>query len=149
MAKPARKSAKRSSKKPAARSPRPTKRSPVKAPQFASVAIVVSDRHRSVAWYTETFGLEHLTDMDHWQTVGKKGAPSELHLCQVSEYDDKAPLEPGNTGIAFHLSGDFTAACDTLKARGVEFTVPPTKAEWGWWAMVKDPDGNELVLTPA
>jgi catechol 2,3-dioxygenase-like lactoylglutathione lyase family enzyme len=128
-------------KKPAAKTPR--------SPRFASVAIVVSDRKNSVRWYTETFGLDHLTDMDHWQTVGEKGRPGELHLCQVSEFDDKAPLEPGNTGIAFHLAGDFVAACKALADRGVTFTVPATKEEWGWWAMVKDPDGNELCILPA
>jgi catechol 2,3-dioxygenase-like lactoylglutathione lyase family enzyme len=138
--KPAKKSASRSVKKPAAKAGG--------SPRFSSVAIVVSDRNRSVRWYTETLGLDHMTNMDHWQTVGHKGRPGELHLCQVSEYDDKAPLEPGNTGIAFHVSGDFVAACRALAERGVEFTVPATKADWGWWAMVKDPDGNELCIVP-
>ncbi len=139
--KPARKSAPKAA--------RPSSKRLRGKPQFSSIAVVVSDRNRSVKWYTENLGLDHLTDMDHWQTVGQKGKGSELHICQVSEYDDKAPLEPGNTGIAFRLPGDFVAACDALKARGVEFSVPATKAEWGWWAMVKDPDGNELCLVPA
>jgi predicted enzyme related to lactoylglutathione lyase len=147
------KSAKKSTKKPAKKAARPmTKKSTGKTsrtPRFSSVAIVVSDRKNSVRWYTEVFGLDHITDMDHWQTVGEKGRPGELHICQVSEYDDKAPLEPGNSGIAFHLSGDFVAACQALQARGVEFTVPATKADWGWWAMAKDPDGNEICLLPA
>jgi predicted enzyme related to lactoylglutathione lyase len=140
------KSAPKSAKKPAA------KKSGAKSsrnPRFASVAVVVSDRNQSVRWYTENFGLDHIADMDHWQTVGEKGRPGEVHICQVSEYDDKAPMEPGNTGIAFHLAGDFVAACRALEARGVEFTVPATKADWGWWAMVKDPDGNEICVLPA
>jgi len=147
------KTAKKAAQKPARKSTsKVTKRSTPSSrgkPRFASVAVVVSDRHRSVKWYTETLGLDHVTDMEHWQTVGEKGAPTALHICQVSEYDDKAPLEPGNTGIAFRLSGDFVAACEALKSRGVEFSVPATKEEWGWWAMVKDPDGNEICLVPA
>ena len=149
MAKSTKKPTKKSVKKSASRSAKKPAKSASAKPHFASVAIVVSDRNRSVKWYTEMFGLDHVTDMDHWQTVGEKGRPTELHICQVSEYDDKAPLEPGNTGIAFHLGGDFVAACESLKSRGVEFTVPATTADWGWWAMVKDPDGNELVLTPS
>ena len=142
------KATKKSAKKPASRSSKRPAATRSAKPRFSSVAVVVSDRHRSVKWYTETFGLDHLTDMDHWQTVGEKGRPTELHICQVSEYDDKAPLEPGNTGIAFRLAGDFVAACEALKVRGVEFSVAATKADWGWWAMVKDPDGNELVVLP-
>jgi predicted enzyme related to lactoylglutathione lyase len=145
MAKTAKKAVRKSS-------PKKSKRAAPRAdptPHFSSIAVVVSDRHRSVQWYTETFGLDHLKNMDHWQTVGEKGTPGELHICQVSEYDDKAPLEPGNTGIAFRMKGDFVASCAALAARGVEFTVPATKEEWGWWAMVKDPDGNEICLVPA
>jgi catechol 2,3-dioxygenase-like lactoylglutathione lyase family enzyme len=149
MAKPAKKAAKRVAKESAAKSRKKSAGASRRSPRFASVAVVVSDRKNSVKWYTETLGLDHIADMDHWQTVGEKGRPGELHLCQVSEYDDKAPMEPGNSGIAFHLAGEFVAACKALEARGVEFTVPATKAPWGWWAMVKDPDGNEHCVLPA
>ena len=117
-------------------------------PHFASVAVVVSDRTRAVAWYTAKFGLDHVDDMDHWQTVGTKGRPGVLHLCQVSEYDKTAALEPGNTGIHFRLPGKFVDACAELKARGVEFSTPPEKFDWGWGAAVRDPDGNEIYLSP-
>jgi predicted enzyme related to lactoylglutathione lyase len=30
----------------------------------------------------------------------------------------------------------------------VEFTTKPKKAEWGTYAMFKDPDGNEFWLYP-
>jgi catechol 2,3-dioxygenase-like lactoylglutathione lyase family enzyme len=133
---------------PKARPRARTGAAPQARPRLASIAVVVSDRQRSVRWYTETLGLEHLTDMEHWQTVGEKGRPTEIHICQVSEYDDTAPLEPGNAGIALRVAGDFVAACQALADRGVEFSVPATHAEWGWWAMVKDPDGNELTILP-
>jgi catechol 2,3-dioxygenase-like lactoylglutathione lyase family enzyme len=117
-------------------------------PSFLSVAVVVSDRAKAVRWYTESLGLEHLADMEHWQTVGRKGKGGALHLCQVTEYDPKGKLEPGNTGIAFTLAGDFVKACAALEARGVKFSSPPTKADWGWGAAIVDPDGNEIYLTP-
>jgi catechol 2,3-dioxygenase-like lactoylglutathione lyase family enzyme len=118
-------------------------------PVFSSIAVVVSDRHKAVRWYTEKLGLDHLVDEDHWQAVGTRDRPGVIHVCQVSEYDPSAPLEPGNTGIALHLPGDFEKACAVLKARGVEFSSPPTKYDWGWGATVRDPDGNELYLAPA
>jgi predicted enzyme related to lactoylglutathione lyase len=136
------------SKKPTMKSTKKPSKTVGSKPHFASVAVVVADRRRSVKWYTEKFGLDHVSNMDHWQTVGEKGRPGELHICQVSEYDDKASMEPGNSGIAFRLSGDFVAACAGLKANGVDFSVPPTKSDWGWWAMVKDPDGNEICVVP-
>lgn len=117
-------------------------------PSFMSVAVVVSDRHSAVKWYTEKFGLDHVADEDHWQAVGKKGRSGALHLCQVTEYDPKGQLEPGNTGIAFTLPGDFVKSCAALEARGVEFSSPPTKYDWGWGATVRDPDGNEIYLAP-
>jgi len=139
---------KRSPPKKAAQPPN-AKKSSTAAPAFLSVAVVVSDRKKAVEWYTQKFGLELVDDMDHWQTVGRKGGGGKLHLCQVSEYDAKAPLEPGNSGIAFTLEGDFVTACQALMDRGVDFSSPPTKSAWGWGAAVKDPDGNEIYLTAA
>jgi len=117
-------------------------------PRFTSVAVVVSDRQKAVEWYTQKLGLDRLADSEHWQTVGTKGTGGALHLCQVSEFDPKAPLEPGNTGIALTLPGDFVKSCAALEARGVEFASPPTKYDWGWGATIRDPDGNEIYLAP-
>ncbi len=118
-------------------------------PAVQSVAVVVSDRNRAVEWYTETLGLDHVHDQDHFQTVGRKGKGGLLHLCQVTEYDPKGALEPGVTGILLTLPGDFVAACRALEARGVKFSTPATKFDWGWGASIVDPDGNELYLGPA
>ncbi len=116
---------------------------------FSSVAVVVSDRKKSLEWYTKKLGLDAIAKMDHWVTVGRKGQAGVLHLCQTSEYDATVPLEKGNTGINLHLPGKFEAACALLAANGVKFSTPPTKEEWGFWAAVEDPDGNEITLTPA
>ncbi|MGA8543165.1 MAG: VOC family protein [Thermoplasmata archaeon] len=134
-------------KKKASKVARSAKRLP-KA-EFVSVAIVVSDRRRSLRWYTQNLGLDAIQEFDHWVTVGRKGKPGVLHLCQTSEYDTTIPLEKGNTGIQLHLPGDFQTACRALAANGVKFTNPPKKEEWGWWATVEDPDGNEISITPA
>jgi catechol 2,3-dioxygenase-like lactoylglutathione lyase family enzyme len=116
---------------------------------FASVAVVVSDKKKSLKWYTKKLGLDQIAKMDHWVAVGRKGQPGLLHLCQTSDYDTSIPLEKGNTGINLHIPGKFDVACATLAANGVKFSSPPQKEEWGWWATVEDPDGNEITLTPA
>jgi catechol 2,3-dioxygenase-like lactoylglutathione lyase family enzyme len=131
-----------------------TKKSPARLPKasFHSVAVVVSDRERSVAWYTKTFGLDVVQRVaaqdGHWVTVGRKGENGTLHLCQFTEFDPSFPLEPGNSGIQFTLPGDFVRACAALKANGVRFRHSPKKETWGWWAAVEDPDGNQIMLVP-
>jgi uncharacterized glyoxalase superfamily protein PhnB len=34
-----------------------------------------------------------------------------------------------------------------LVARGVEFVTPPRKEQWGTFALFKDPDGNQFMLS--
>jgi catechol 2,3-dioxygenase-like lactoylglutathione lyase family enzyme len=114
--------------------------------------VVVSDRARSVAWYTGKLGLDVTYQSDdqegHWITVGRKGQNGVIHLCQMREIDPGFPMERGNTGVMILLPGDFERACSVLKKRGVRFTNPPTREPWGVWATVVDPDGNDLCLMP-
>lgn len=131
-------------KKPAARA----SKARVPKAQFWSIAVLVSDKQRSVDWYTRNFGLDLVENFDHWITVGQKGEGGLIHLCQTSDWSDGETLEPGNQGIQFRLPGDFRTACEALAANGVKFSQPPSKEEWGWWAMVVDPDGNEISLAP-
>jgi catechol 2,3-dioxygenase-like lactoylglutathione lyase family enzyme len=107
--------------------------------KFASVAVVVSDAKKAATWYRDVLGLEGRAEEGHWVTVASSGANVELHLCEGS------PLEPGNTGIAF-VADDVQSAHESLRDKGVEFSTPPTREEWGTYAMFKDPDGNEFWL---
>lgn len=115
----------------------------------ATIAVIVSDRKKATEWYTQRLGLALIESMDHWVAVGRKGKGGMLHLCQISEFEATAPLEPGNSGITLRVPGpDFVKACAALKANGVEFAEEPKKESWGWYATVRDPDGNELFLMP-
>jgi catechol 2,3-dioxygenase-like lactoylglutathione lyase family enzyme len=115
----------------------------------ASVAVIVSDRKKATEWYTQKLGLDLVESMDHWVAVGRKGKGGMLHLCQMSEFEANAPLEPGNSGITLRVPGtDFVSACGALRENGVEFIDGPKKESWGWYATVRDPDGNELFLMP-
>ncbi|MGA9840635.1 MAG: VOC family protein [Thermoplasmata archaeon] len=120
--------------------------------KFVSVAVVVSDRKKALAWYTKTFGLDVLARSDdqagHWVVVGRRGQNGGVHICQIREIDPSLPLEKGPTGILFRLPGDFQSSCAALKLNGVHFSQPPRKETWGRWAMVTDPDGNEIMLVP-
>jgi catechol 2,3-dioxygenase-like lactoylglutathione lyase family enzyme len=113
------------------------------------VGLVVSNRKKSVAWYTQKLGLELVQDMGHWVTVGQKGGSGLIHLCQTSEVGIPEVPEPGVAGIELKFPGDFEAGCAALRAHGVKFSTPPKKEAWGWYAGVVDPDGNQLTLMPA
>jgi catechol 2,3-dioxygenase-like lactoylglutathione lyase family enzyme len=118
-------------------------------PWVASVPIVVSDREASKKWYVEKLGMRLIDDEDHWVTVGGRGKGTALHLCQASENRPAIPLEPGPSGIVLALPGRFQTECRRLKEAGVDFAHEPEKAPWGWYATVRDPDGNEHYLMPA
>ncbi len=107
---------------------------------FTSVAIVVKDAKRSAQWYKEKLGFEVRDEMGHWITVAPKGSKIVFHLCQ-----DFYPLEPGVNGISF-MSKDVAKEEKALRAKGVEFTQPTKKEDWGTSALFKDPDGNEFTI---
>ena len=118
------------------------------SPWMTSVAVLVSDREAAKKWYVEKLGLTPIYDMDHWVTVGRKGKGGQLHLCQVSEAGEGVSLEPGASGILLLVPGEFRKECQRLQKAGVEFSQPPEKATWGWYAAIRDPDGNEHYLMP-
>ena len=111
-----------------------------------ATTVLVSDRKRSVTWYTEKLGFEVIQDLGHWVTVGHRGTHGRLHLCQADEIG--AELEPGLQGITLHLRGDFRKKCAELARRGVRFEQPPKRMPWGTFARIADPDENLLVVNP-
>jgi len=111
-----------------------------------ATTILVSDRRRSVDWYTSKLGFEVIQDLGHWVTVGHKGSNGLIHLCQGPEIG--AELEPGNQGITFHVRGDFEKKVSELERGGVELETPVTKRPWGTYARISDPDGNVITLNP-
>ncbi|MGB6501230.1 MAG: VOC family protein [Thermoplasmata archaeon] len=111
-----------------------------------ATTIMVSNRKRSVIWYTQKLGFEVIQDLGHWVTVGHKGQTGLLHLCQGSDFE--AELEPGIQGITFHIRGDFEKKCKQLARSGVTFEKPVTKTSWGTYALIADPDGNIINVHP-
>lgn len=122
-----------------------------------TIAIVVSNRHKSIQWYRDVLGLDvayigpSVSNPDpsiqgtperagHWIEMGPFRPQTRVHLCQMDE------TEPGPTGITF-LTDDILAEYERMRRQGVEFPVPPEKAEWGeWLGQFSDPDGNIFDL---
>lgn len=130
--------AKKQSKSSRASSPK------ISAPSVASFAIVVSDRNAAKRWYTEKLGLKVDADGEHWVTVGKPRSGAVIHLCEYPEAG-KVELEPGNTGILLIVDGKLATYRAAWTAKGVE-VAPIEEHPWGDDMVVKDPDGNELLV---
>jgi catechol 2,3-dioxygenase-like lactoylglutathione lyase family enzyme len=112
---------------------------------LADVAVVVSNAKASAKWWEENLGFSTYTvgGGGHAILVAPPGDRFVLHLCEGF-----APLEPGDTGIAF-----ITDELETLTARmikgAVKFPTPPKKEAWGTMAKFADPDGNIFWLMEA
>ena len=105
-----------------------------------TAAVVVKSLKVAKKFYTQKLGLKVLDDEGHWVTVGSDRNGMRLHLCEVPE------REEGNTGILFKVDVKTEEAYKALKKKGVKFSVPPTKQEWGMECRFVDPDGNEYWL---
>jgi len=110
--------------------------------------IPTRDQDRALAFYTGKLGFKVLTDQpmgpaQRWIELRVANSETRVVLFTPDGQEDRI-------GTAFN--GAF--ACDNvektyaeLSARGVEFVSPPAKQPWGTFAIFKDPDGNQFVLS--
>lgn len=113
---------------------------------LADVAVVVSDAKASATWWKKNLGFEVHTvggGEGHARMVAPPGDKFVLHLCEGF-----APLEPGDTGIAF-VTDDLEGLADRMVQGGVKFPEPPKRTAWGGMAKFSDPDGNVFWLLGA
>ena len=112
------------------------------------VSIPVHDQNRALDFYTEKLGFTIITD----QPFSDKQRWIELRIANSSTRVVLFTPEGHEDRIGTFFNGSF--ACDDvsatyrqLKGRGVTFVSEPQKQPWGEYAMFKDPDGNQLVLS--
>lgn len=109
-----------------------------------TVAVVVAERRRALAWYRDVLGLREAyvpPEVGHWIEVrpGRRG--TRLHLGERG-----GTTQPGPTGVML-LTDNIRAERERLRARGVRFLSEPKLEEWDeWLCSFVDPDGNEFDL---
>lgn len=113
------------------------------------VSVPVSDQERAKEFYVGKLGCELTRDDDsvpgiRWVQVTPLGGTTSLTLVTWFE-----TMPPGSVQGLVLVSDDLERDCDELLANGVEFESPLQQQPWGVEAVIRDPDGNRLVLQQA
>jgi catechol 2,3-dioxygenase-like lactoylglutathione lyase family enzyme len=111
------------------------------------VSIPVANQDRSLAFYTEKLGFKLVTDQpfddkQRWIELRIGNAETRFVLFGIDK--GPAPGSPFNGALA---CDNVHKTYDELKARGVEFDSAPQEQPWGTFAVMRDPDGNQFVLS--
>ena len=115
-----------------------------------AASVYVNDQAAALAWYTGVLGMEVRLDAPfegglRWLEVAPSGSSTNLLL--IHGYGGWAPERVGiETGVVL-TAADVEAAYRDLAGRGVDFPMPPQRFDWGWNAVLADPDGNSFVLS--
>jgi predicted enzyme related to lactoylglutathione lyase len=118
--------------------------------------LVVSNKVQSLAFFTEKVGFDKKTDVTNagyrYVTVAPKEETVELVLWEVGSATDPAHAEiskqwlPGRSPPLMFRVSDCRKTYEELRARGVQFSMPPTETPWGILATFQDPDVNLFTL---
>lgn len=113
------------------------------------VSIPVSDTERARRFYVDTLGFDVVRDDSsipniRWLQVAPRGCDVSLTLVTWFEAMPAGCVQ----GLVLQ-STDLDADHAALGALGVHFDGPPKDQPWGREAVLRDPDGNGLVLQQA
>jgi len=119
-------------------------------------SVYVDNLDKALRFYTEKLGFVKKSDFSNgpyrWLTVASPEEPegTELHLAlndnpAVGAYQ-KAMFQQGQPAAMFftdNVKGDY----ERIKARGAEFTMPPTEVTASTIAQLNDTCGNLIQIT--
>lgn len=112
------------------------------------IGIPVQDQDRALSFYTEKLGFRVLTDQQYsdkqrWIELSIPLAETGITLFTPDGHQDRI-------GTFLNSSWEVDDVDKTyaeLQAKGVEFVGPPQKQHWGSFVMMKDSEGNQIVLS--
>jgi predicted enzyme related to lactoylglutathione lyase len=118
--------------------------------------VYVDDQEKALRFYTEVLGFVKKADFSQgpfrWLTVTSPEEPdgTELQLALNDNPASKAyqqALFEQNQPAAMFFTDDVQADYERIKARGAEFTMPPTDVTASKIAMLNDNCGNLIQVT--
>ncbi|HXN48131.1 MAG TPA: VOC family protein [Bryobacteraceae bacterium] len=112
------------------------------------LGIPVKDQDRALRFYTEKLGFRILTDQQfsekqRWIELSIPGAETGLALFTPEGHEDRIGTFMNTSWEVDNVESIY----EELAARGVEFAGPPQKQPWGTSAVLKDSEGNRIVLS--
>lgn len=116
----------------------------------------VDDQEKALRFYTEVLGFSKKADFSQgpfrWLTVTSPEDPdgTELQLAlnnnPAATAYQRAIFEQGQPAVMF-FTDDVKGAYERIKARGGEFTMPPTDVTYATIATLNDGCGNLVQIT--
>jgi catechol 2,3-dioxygenase-like lactoylglutathione lyase family enzyme len=113
------------------------------------VSVPVSDQDRARSFYVDKLGFRLVRDDDsvpgiRWVQVATDAGSTALTL--VTWF---GTMPAGSLRGLVLCCDDLDAEYDRLRAADVQFDSPPQRQPWATEAVLRDPDGNMLVLQQA
>jgi predicted enzyme related to lactoylglutathione lyase len=118
-------------------------------------SMYVDDQEQALRFYTDVLGFVKKADVSQgpfrWLTVASPEEPdgTELQLAlndnPAAKTYQQALFQQGQPAAMFYTN-DVQADYERIKARGAEFTMPPTQVTGSTIAMVNDTCGNLIQL---
>ena len=110
--------------------------------------IPVRDQDRALNFYVNILGFTLQTDQPmgpglRWIEVRPPKGETGIALFTPPGQEDRIGTF---TGISMECD-DVQKTYDELNAQGVQFEKPPRKESWGVMAILKDSEGNQIVLS--
>jgi predicted enzyme related to lactoylglutathione lyase len=119
------------------------------------MSVYVDDQAKALRFYTEVLGFAKKADFSNgpfrWLTVASPEEPNgtELQLAlnnnPAAQTYQQAIFQQGQPAAMF-FTADVKGDYERIKARGAEFTMPPTEVPGSTIAMLKDTCGNLIQL---
>src|SRR6266513_2441281 len=117
--------------------------------------VYVDDQEKALRFYTEVLGFVKKADFSQgpfrWLTVASPEEPdgTELQLAPnvspAAKAYQEAMFQQGQRAVMFYTD-DVQADYERMKARGAEFTMPPTDVTASKIAMLNDTCGNLIQV---
>ena len=119
-------------------------------------SVYVNDQERALRFYTEVLGFTKNADFSQgpfrWLTVASPEEPDGTQL-QLALNDNpaakayqQAMFQQGQPAAMF-FTDDVKGEYERIKARGAEFTMPPTEVTGSTIAKLNDTCGNLIQIT--
>jgi predicted enzyme related to lactoylglutathione lyase len=119
-------------------------------------SVYVDDQDKALRFYTEVLGFVKKADFSQgpfrWLTVASPEEPEGTQL-QLALNDNPAAkayqqaMFQQSQPAAMFMTDDVQADYERMKARGAEFTMPPTSVTGSKIARLNDMRGNLIQLT--